>query len=173
MLLRFRIFTLLLFACFFSYGQISFPTKGFHRHIQTCHYVGTTEEDFTIVLYNDSVIKVSKYASNYIDQYSSVTRQVYIGRYVINGDTLVAKFSDHNSDMKSNNKKIGLKPSIKNFQFPPTTYIINKKSVAPLENLFPVVFSMTVSDIISIETKFENWDKNIANNREIFGLPKN
>jgi hypothetical protein len=87
-------------------GQNSLSTKVFYKHTQTCHFVGTTEEDFVTEFFNDSTVKITEYSSNYRDEYNSILRVSYSGTYKIKGDTLTIKYLKHNSEAKSRIKKI-------------------------------------------------------------------
>src|SRR5687768_17130924 len=106
MVTRLRILSILLSMQLCSKGQFAFPTKAFHNHIQACNFVGTTEKDFNIAFYGDSLIKVIIYTTSYRDQYNSVTRGVYSGTYYIVNDTLNVDFRSHSTEIKGKDKKI-------------------------------------------------------------------
>ena len=174
--------TLLLLTKFSSFGQVSFTSKVFHKHIQTCHFVGTTEEDFIIVLNGDSTIKVIKYSSNYRDQYNTVVRQTYVGAYSKFGDTIRVKFTDHSSTIKNKIKQTNTIYSAKKvdtlfnadriFQYPPTTYIASADKIISMDSLFPTLPNSTTTNITLLESKFMNWDKFSVYKKEVFGLSK-
>ena len=174
--------TLLLLTKFSSFGQVSFLSKVFHKHFQTCHFIGTTEEDFVIVINEDSTINITRYNSNYRDQYNTVTRQTYDGTYSKFGDTIKVKFTDHSSTTKNKiietntnhfTKKVGtLLTADKFFQYPPTTYITSADKIISVDGLFPTLNNSTTTNIKQLESKFTNWDKSSFYKKEIFGVSK-
>ena len=179
---HFKILTLLLLTKFSLFGQVGFTNKVFHKHFQTCHFVGTTEEDYVIVLNEDSTINVIKYSSNYRDHYSTLVIQTYAGTYSKFGDTIRVEFTDHSSTTKSKIKQTktnyastkvdSLFNADRNFQYPPTTYIASADKIISVDNLFPALPNSTTTKIMLLESKFMNWDKNSVYKEEVFGLSK-
>jgi hypothetical protein len=205
MVKHFKIFTLLLLTKFSLLGQVTFIKKAFHKHFQTCHFVGTTEEDYIIVLDRDSTIQLIKYSSNYRDQYNTVVRQTYVGTYSKFGDTIRVKFTDHSSTTKNkiippniiysankfdtlfnvgrvfqyppntiySAKKVDtLFKSGRILQYPPATYIVSADKIISADSLFPTLPNSTRTNIMLLESKFMNWDKNSIYKKEVFGLSK-
>jgi hypothetical protein len=78
----------ILLLSFIAPAQDEIPIRVFHKHIQICQYVGTTEEDYTIELFSDSTVKLNLYRSNYRDQYDALVKETYFGKYVSIGDTI-------------------------------------------------------------------------------------
>jgi hypothetical protein len=180
MIKYFKILTLLLLTKFSSFGQVNFSSKVFLKHFQTCNYIGTVEEDFIIVLNVDSTIDITRYNTNYRDQYNTVTRQIYIGTYSIFGDTIKVKFTDHNLTTKSKIKEINtihftkkvdtLLNADKYIQYPSTTFITTADKIVSMDGLFPTLNSSTATTIMLLESKFINWDKSSIYKKEIFGV---
>jgi hypothetical protein len=176
MAIRLTISLIFLLTQLCSNGQVSLPIKAFQKHLQTCHFVGTTEEDFIIVLYSDSTITATKYTSSYRDQYNSVLRQVYTGTYKSANNIIKVIFTAHNSETKSKTKKIS-SANYANWtdtivQYPSSTYVINENGISPDNSFFPILSSCTVANIIQLDSTFNNWDKNIVYKKEVFGLSK-
>ena len=173
MMIRFLISTFLFLSHEYSHAQSNIPTKAFHKHIQTCNFIGTTEEDFVIVLYGDTTIKITKYTSSYRDQYSTVARQVYSGTFLSNGDTIRVAFKSNNSDAKSRIKKTSsatyTNRSVIPVQYPSTKYVIKENEILSVDYLFPRLSIVTISNIILLDSEFNNWDKG-GYGRRVFGL---
>lgn len=177
-----KILTLLLLIEFSSFGQVSIPSKVFHQHFQTCEFVGTTEEDFIIVLNRDSTINITRYNSNYRDQYNTVTKQTYLGTYSTFGDTVKVKFTDHSLTTKSKIKETNtthftkkvdtLLNSYKFFQYPSPTYITSAGKIISIDGLFPTLNNSSATNIMLLESKFMNWNKGSFYRKEIFGVFK-
>ena len=182
MVKHFKILTLLLLTKFSSFGQVSVLGKVFHKHFQTCHFIGTTEEDFVIVINVDSTIKITSYNSNYRDQYNTVTRQTYVGTYSKFGDTIKVKFTYHSSMTKNKIRETNTNHMVKKadtllnpdrfFQYPPTTYITSADKIISVDGLFPILNNSTTTVIMLLESKFTNWDKSLYYKKEIFGVSK-
>ncbi len=179
---HFKILTLLLLTKFSLFGQVPFTSKVFHKHFQACHLVGTTEEDYIIVLDGDSSIKVIKYSSNYRDQYNTVVKQTHIGTYSKFGDTIRVKFTDHSSTTKSKikqtntiyaSKKVYTSFNIDRIlQYPSATYIVSADKIISVDSIFPTLPNSTTTNIMLLESHFINWSKNSVYKGEIFGLSK-
>ena len=179
---HFKILTLFLLTKASLFGQVSYSSKVFHKHFQTCHFVGTTEEDYTIVLNSDSTINITSYSSNYHDQYNSVIKQEYLGTYSKLGDTIRVKFTYHSSTTKNKitrtnashfTKQVDtLLNSDKLFQYPSTTYITSADKIISVDGLFPTLNNSTASNAMLLESKFINWDKGSLYKKEIFGVSK-
>jgi hypothetical protein len=179
---HFKILALLLLTKFSLYGQVGFSSKVFHKHLQTCHFVGTTEEDYIIVLNGDSTINVTKYTSDYHDQYNTVVKQSYFGTYSRFGDTIKVIFTGHSSISRSKikptntfypaKKEHTLYNTDRIFIYPPTTYITSDDKIISIDSLFPVLPNSTKTNIILLESEFMNWDKNSIYKSEVFGLSR-
>ena len=182
MVKHFKILILLLMIVFSSFGQVSIPSKVFHQHFQTCEFVGTTEEDFIIILNGDSTINITRYNSNYRDQYNTVTRQTYLGTYSTFGDTIKVKFTDRSLTTKSKIKEINtthfakkvdtLLNSCKFFQYPSTIYITSADKIISMDGLFPTLSYSSATDKMQLESKFMNWDRGSFYRKQIFGVFK-
>ena len=179
MTIRVTISVIFVLVQLISNGQILLPIKTFHKHIQTCHYVGTTEEDFFIVLYSDSTIQATKYTTAYYDQYGTILKLVYSGRYEHLGDTIKAIFSSHNSEIKSRTKKPSNYANWINYanrinilaQYPTSTYVLIENKIVSDNDFFPPLSRCAVVDSIQLDSKFRAWDKDLVHKREIFGVP--
>jgi hypothetical protein len=179
---HFKILILLLLTKFSCIGQVSFSSKVFYKHFQTCHFVGTTEEDFIIVLNADLTINITRYNSNYRDQYNTVTRQTYVGTYSKFGDTIKVKFTEHTYTTKNKIKETNASHFTKKvdtlfntdkfFQYPSTTYITSADKIISVNGLFPTLNNSTLSNLMLLESKFINWDKSSFYKKEVFGVSK-
>jgi hypothetical protein len=167
MTMRITILILILLTRQSAFGQNVVPVKVFHKHVQTCHYVGTTEEDFVIALYRDSTIKVTKYISNYSDGYRSVLKQEFEGKFVALADTILVEFSKKSATIKKNPGKYGsaIYATHDNkfyqtpYQYPPNKYVLKQNEIISLDNLLPGLDSTTIVNIVLLDTQFNSWDK--------------
>jgi hypothetical protein len=147
------VISFLFLSCTLVFAQKSLPTTVFHRHIQTCHYIGTVEEDYVIKMYGDSTIDIEKFISSYKDQYNSVIRVVYSGRYIKKNDSV---FVNYSSQSKSINYKT--LPTIKTLEEPPSlytkypssTFVLSKNSILPATGTFPILEKTTILKVSSI-----------------------
>ena len=161
--LRFLISSIIVLASFTGMTQTALPSKVFHKHIQTCHYVGTTEEDYTVELWVDSTIRITRYSSNFRDQYNSTLRLTYEGKWSLSGDTLTVTYTNSNS--KRNNK--GQSPKIisqakitsLDLPYPPTSFVLQNNSISPSNGAFPTLEPSTLAMVLILESKFANLTK--------------
>jgi hypothetical protein len=178
MITRLLILLIIIFAGLHSTGQISLATKVFHKHLQTCHVVGTTEEDFVVELFSDSTIKISIYQSDYRDRYTSILRDNYFGKYILCGDTMKIKYLSINSEVKSKIKKqttnsLYIKP-VKSLVFYPTTiFLFGDNFIQATDQLLPRLSLSTFILANQLDYKFCNWDKRPSNIIEVFGVTNN
>ncbi len=157
-----------------SNGQVNDSIKTFHKHTQSCHFVGTTEKDYVIELFPDSLVKISEYTSSYRDQYKSVIRTVYSGIYAINHDTVRIKYLTHNTEIKNKSLTITrasyAKPLNDFVLYPSSTFILKDSQIAPIDFLFEKL-PLAKHDIANqLSDRFQNWEYD--KKKEIFGVSR-
>jgi hypothetical protein len=165
-------FILLIGVC--SNEQVNDPVKTFYTHTSTCHFIGTTEEHYVIELFPDSLVKISKYATSYMDEYNSIMRTTFLGVYTINHDTVRIKYLSHNTEVK--NKKVPklpvayTKPLNDFVLYPSSIFLLKNNKTLAGDYLYEEVPASSHSVAAQLNTKFQNWG--FKNYREIFGISK-
>lgn len=159
------ILLLLYFNKLFAQAQIA--SSVFHSHIQTCHYVGTTEQDFVIELFDDSTIKISIYTTRFVDQYNSVLRYTYLGKYYLAEDTIKVTFLTKNSEYKDKQKKSKTFNAI--LEYPTSTFILNSNTILSSDRIFPTLKKTTSLISNQLDLEFKTWD-NFKLSKRIFGI---
>ena len=161
------LFLYLLSACYAAAQTMKTPIQVFYGHFQSCHIVGTTEEDIVMELFDDSTLKISTYRTNYIDQHSSVLRETFIGKYKSNNNTIEVKYIAQSVDCKSkpeNRQTIfGIRPylGIPNLaaRWPSSVFHLQSNSVLSKDNSFPELKETTAAISSQLESKFDSWDR--------------
>lgn len=136
--------------CSAIYGQ----QKIFHRHIQTCHYIGTVEEDYVINILTDSTIKIAKYQSSYRDQYNSLVKVEYTGKYYKQGDSIIIQYlnTSHNVNYKDlSAKKTSIGSSKLSLKYPSSIFIISEYSITAATGSFPNLEKSSLEKIAALE----------------------
>ena len=165
---RLCILSLFLSIRFIGTGQTNLPTKVCYTHVQSCDYVGTTEEDFIIEFLNDSEIKITRYLNDYKDQYNSVLRLTYNGTYIINNDTIKVKYLAHNTESKNKKKSLNAisfgNPNELPVPYPSSVFIMKDNFIVSADNLFPTLkYSFFSANMVTqLDNKFNDWDKEIT-----------
>jgi len=155
MFTRLTIATIFIILSLTSLAQTSSLT--FHRHLQTCHIVGTTETDFTITL-NDSLITIIQYSKNYTDNYSSIIKLSYKGIFIQKGDTIIVHYLTKDSEYKSKKKQTVLKTSDNAYLiYPSNTFIISEGAIESADRTFPTLNRLSVSAANRLERQFQSW----------------
>lgn len=164
---RLAIFLLLLTNKFCIQAQT--PSSVFHSHVQTCHYIGTTEQDFVIELFNDSTIKISLYTSRFVDQYNSVLRYTFLGKYLLANDTIKVTFLTKNSECKYKQKKSNTFNLT--FEYPTSIFILNSTTISSNGGIFPTLKKSTSLISNQLDLEFKTWGK-LKFGKKIFGITK-
>jgi hypothetical protein len=157
-----------------SHEQVNDEVTTFHKHTQTCHYIGTTEKDYVIELFPDSLIKISEYTSSYRDQYNSVIRTIYSGIYRIYHDTVRIKYLTHNTEVK--NKSLSALPAsytkpLNDFVlYPSSIFILKDSQIIPTDYLFETLPVSKHAIANQLKYKFQSWSYTKRN--EVFGVSR-
>ncbi len=169
--------TILIFLFLYSLRTASQETKlpinVFYGHLQTCHYTGTTEEDFVIEVFADFTIKLARYKSSHIDRYNSVQREIFIGTYKITSDTIEVTYGSQRIDFKNRPQKNQTTVADRAklvVRWPSSVFVLQSNSIVTIDNLFPRLSKSHLSVSSQLELEFNNWDK-IKFGKKIFGVP--
>ncbi len=134
-------------------GQNKLPSTVFHKHIQTCHYIGTTEDDYVIKLYSDSTIEIARFTSSYWVLYKSVIEIIYSGKYLKNGDSVLVTYSGQSQNIRHKNPpatKISKESPDLFVKYPPPVFLLSEKSIRPATGIFPILEKSSIRKIATI-----------------------
>ncbi len=150
-----------------SFSQATSPVKAFHSRFSICHFNATTETNYSIILFSDSTIRITKFIETFCDKSISVLKLEVSGVYISSGDTLYVSFFSRNSEHMGK-YIIPFSNSIDNdlfLQNPSRIYILTNNFIAPLETNFPRLKKTTIDFLSSIDRKYNNLNKKPAFDR--------
>jgi hypothetical protein len=148
--------------------------QSYHTHSRLCAVIGAIVLDFSIELFDDSTVAVSRYQSKYDDQYNAVTRITSFGRYSLEGDTIKISYYHQTKSTKdrSNNIIQTIEESSVPASYPSNVFMHKKRFLIPLTPFFSVTKRVQTKKLRKLENEFENWDNANADRSRIFGLSK-